>query len=52
MEQIGTQIQQGLLKKESMVWSNGMPGWLPAGQVPQLSGLFGAVPPPVPPPAG
>jgi len=41
--------QQGSLKRESMVWTNGMAAWTAAGQVPQLTALFNAVPPPVPP---
>jgi hypothetical protein len=31
------------------VWKNGMPGWTAAGQVPELSGAFATVPPPLPP---
>jgi len=48
------QIQQGAsagqITPETMVWSNGLGGWTPAGQVPQLSGLFHQAPPPPPPP--
>lgn len=49
------QIQQGAsagqITPETMVWSNGLGSWTPAGQVPQLSPLFGQAPPPPPPPA-
>lgn len=40
-------VQAGQVTKDTMVWMNGMAGWQPAGQVPQLQGLFAA-----PPPAG
>lgn len=42
-------IQQGTLKKESMVWKNGMAAWAPADQISELGKLFSAVPPPLPP---
>lgn len=49
------QLAQGASTREinpgTLVWTNGQNGWLPAGQVPTLSGLFAAVPPPPPPPA-
>jgi len=51
----GTDILQqgvgtGQMTAETMVWRAGMPQWLPAGQVPELSALFaGATPPPPPP---
>ena len=43
------QARSGALTRDSLVWSEGMAGWSPAGQVPELSGVFGAVPPPLPP---
>ena len=43
-------VQQGSLKKESMVWKNGMAAWAAADQVAELAKLFSAVPPPLPPP--
>jgi membrane protease subunit (stomatin/prohibitin family) len=50
----GPQFQQmvaaGQVTKDTMVWMNGMAGWQPAGQVPQLSGLFAAPPAGGPPP--
>lgn len=37
---------------QTLVWAAGMAGWTPAGQVPELAGLFRrSVPPPPPPPA-
>ena len=45
------QIQQGVaagqVSATTLVWTNGMAGWEPAGSVPALAGLF-ATPPPVP----
>jgi membrane protease subunit (stomatin/prohibitin family) len=40
---------QGSLSAASMVWAQGMPGWVPANQVPELAAVF-ATPPPLPPP--
>ena len=48
-EQISQNIASGSITAETMVWSAGMSGWMPAGEVPQLAGAFGAVPPPPPP---
>jgi membrane protease subunit (stomatin/prohibitin family) len=44
-----TQIASGQLTRETLVWSQGMASWLPAGQVAELAQLFEAVPPPLPP---
>jgi membrane protease subunit (stomatin/prohibitin family) len=41
---------RGELTAATLVWTAGMAGWLPAGQVPALAHLFAAPPPP--PPAG
>jgi hypothetical protein len=43
------QVQSGTLTKDTHVWSQGMEGWQPAGEVAALQGLFAAVPPPPPP---
>jgi membrane protease subunit (stomatin/prohibitin family) len=48
LPQLIAAIAQGQLNAASLVWSPGMPGWLPAGQVPVLLGYF-ATPPPLPP---
>lgn len=50
-EQLSQGIAAGQITAQSIVWSAGMSGWTPAGQVPQLASQFGAVPPPPPPPA-
>ncbi|MCB2154028.1 SPFH domain-containing protein [bacterium] len=42
-------IQAGTLTRETLVWKQGMANWTPAGQVPEVSQLFGSVPPPLPP---
>jgi membrane protease subunit (stomatin/prohibitin family) len=40
-------VQSGQLNRESLVWKQGMPSWLAAGQVQDLT-LFAAAPPPIP----
>ncbi len=47
--QLSQQVAAGALTASTLVWRNGMNGWVAAGQVPELAGLFGAVPPPLPP---
>jgi hypothetical protein len=39
----------GQFTRESLVWKQGMQAWTAAAQVPELSNVFGSVPPPVPP---
>jgi membrane protease subunit (stomatin/prohibitin family) len=46
--QIVGAILQGEVGPTTLVWSPGMPGWLPAGQVGALSAHFTAPPPPPP----
>ena len=48
--QMAAAISQGQITAQTVVWCQGMPGWTPAGQVPQLAGHFSAPPPPPPPP--
>jgi uncharacterized protein (TIGR00266 family) len=49
-DQLQSLAQSGTLRTDSLVWSEGMAQWLPAGQA--LPAFFqGAVPPPPPPPA-
>ncbi|QRP47349.1 SPFH domain-containing protein [Amycolatopsis sp. FDAARGOS 1241] len=47
--QLGQQISAGTLTRETLVWKSGMPQWTPAAQAPEVSPLFGATPPPLPP---
>lgn len=37
------------LQADTLAWKAGMPEWVPAGQMPELQALLGAVPPPIPP---
>ena len=46
--QIQTAIQAGQIDRTTLVWCAGMANWLPAGEVAQTAGLFGAAPPPLP----
>jgi len=48
--QMADGIKSGQVTASTMVWSAGMSGWTPAGQVPQLASLFSVSPPPPPPP--
>ena len=41
--------RSGQLTRDSLVWKQGMADWTVAGQVPELSAVFAAVPPPMPP---
>jgi membrane protease subunit (stomatin/prohibitin family) len=41
--------QQGTLTRESLVWKQGMQSWSKAGEVTDLSTVFGSTPPPLPP---
>jgi membrane protease subunit (stomatin/prohibitin family) len=48
--QLTEAIAGGQIHSGTMLWTSGMSGWLPAGQVPQLAGHFGSGPPTPPPP--
>jgi membrane protease subunit (stomatin/prohibitin family) len=41
-------IRAGGLTKETLVWTQGMAEWKPAGEVEAVAELFGSVPPPLP----
>ena len=49
LEQLSQAVGAGRLAPATLVWSQGMASWQPAQQTPQVAGLFGAAPPPVPP---
>ncbi|MDR2542348.1 MAG: SPFH domain-containing protein [Treponema sp.] len=52
MNALAQMVQSGQLTPESQVWKQGMAGWVAAGTVQELSGLFAqSAPPPPPPPA-
>ncbi len=42
-------FKEGTFTRETLVWKHGMPAWTKAGEVNDLSTLFSAVPPPLPP---
>jgi len=48
-DQLQQQAAGGSLTRDTLVWSDGMPGWQKAGEVQALSSLFGGMPPPLPP---
>jgi membrane protease subunit (stomatin/prohibitin family) len=41
-------VAEGSLKRETLVWRQGMGTWTKAGEVGELAGVFGSVPPPLP----
>jgi len=49
MQTLASQAASGRLTRESLVWTQGMSQWMPAGEVPALAGIFTNVPPPLPP---
>ena len=51
LAQLSQGVASGQISDTSQVWSAGLSGWMPAGQVPQLAGYFQSAPPPPPPPA-
>lgn len=44
-----TMASQGQFSRETLVWREGMAAWTQAAQVAELSSVFSAVPPPLPP---
>lgn len=49
MSVLKQKAQAGELTRETMVWKDGMAAWTAAGEVGELSSVFGQVPPPLPP---
>lgn len=49
IQQLQQLVQNGQLTSQTYVWKQGMVNWELAGNVQELSGLFGTVPPPMPP---
>jgi membrane protease subunit (stomatin/prohibitin family) len=50
MSALQQQAGSGQIKRDTLVWKQGMAGWTKAGEVQELSSIWGAVPPPLPPP--
>ncbi len=46
-----SQASGGQLKRDTLVWKNGMAQWVKAGEVAELASLFANTPPPLPPTA-
>jgi hypothetical protein len=44
-DEIARLIRSGTIRRDTMVWSAGMPEWQPAGQVSDFAALFGQAPP-------
>jgi membrane protease subunit (stomatin/prohibitin family) len=49
MQTLASQAASGRLTRQTLVWTQGMGQWTPAGEVPALAGIFANVPPPLPP---
>lgn len=49
LQQLQQMVQNGQLTSNTHIWKQGMAAWEIAGNVQELSNLFGAVPPPPPP---
>jgi hypothetical protein len=49
MDELRQRASSGDLTPETLVWKQGMAAWAPAAQVDELSPLFAAAPPPLPP---
>ena len=46
---LGRMQADGALTRQTLVWTQGQDGWLPAGEVTELAQLFTVMPPPPPP---
>ncbi|HRG02370.1 MAG TPA: SPFH domain-containing protein [Bacteroidia bacterium] len=52
IQQLQAMAMSGQFNRQSLVWKQGMAGWLAAETQSELASVFGAVPPPPPPPIG
>jgi hypothetical protein len=48
LKELQQQAGNGQLTRASLVWTQGMAAWTPAGEVERLNELFAAMPPPLP----
>jgi membrane protease subunit (stomatin/prohibitin family) len=46
---LGSKIKSGEITPETLVWRQGLSGWIAAKDAPELASLFGSLPPPLPP---
>jgi membrane protease subunit (stomatin/prohibitin family) len=46
---LASQVAAGRLTRLTLVWTQGMAQWMPAGQIQALENIFASVPPPLPP---
>ena len=44
---LSNQAASGRLTRQSLVWTQGMPQWMRAGDVPELAEVFASIPPPL-----
>ncbi len=49
LQALAAQATSGRVTPQTLVWTQGMAQWTPAGQVPALASIFANVPPPLPP---
>ncbi len=49
LQALASQATAGRLTRETLVWTQGMAQWTPAGEIPALAGIFTNAPPPLPP---
>jgi membrane protease subunit (stomatin/prohibitin family) len=49
LQALTAQVAAGTLTSQTLVWTQGMAQWTPAGQVPALAQVFASIPPPLPP---
>jgi membrane protease subunit (stomatin/prohibitin family) len=49
LQALASQAAAGTLTAQTLVWTQGMAQWTPAGQVPALAQIFASMPPPLPP---
>jgi len=52
IQQLQAMAMSGQFNRQSLVWKQGMAGWLAAETQAELTAVFGAIPPPPPPPIG
>jgi len=45
---LGRMVAEGNFARDTLVWTPGQDGWLPAEEVPELAQLFTMMPPPLP----